>query len=67
MPIRGTWNYIDIVGRACRQIASAKETQPTFVVLNPADWWTISLTKDDYGRYVLGDPMWPGTSRPCSD
>jgi HK97 family phage major capsid protein len=57
--LAGSWNYIDVIGRACQQIATAKETQPTFVVLNPADWWTIRLTKDDYGRYVLGDPMGP--------
>jgi HK97 family phage major capsid protein len=57
--LTGGWNYIDIIGRACQQIAAAKETQPTFVVLNPADWWTIRLTKDDYGRYVLGDPTEP--------
>jgi hypothetical protein len=30
--------------------------QPTFVVLNPIDWWDIRLTKDGFGRYILGTP-----------
>lgn len=51
------WNKIDIVGRAIQQITSAKEIQPTFVVLHPADWYDIRLTKDSYGRYILGDPQ----------
>jgi len=57
------WNKIDIIGRACQQIEAAKEISPTFVVLHPTDWWGIRLTKDSYGRYILGDPMQP-VSRP---
>ena len=51
------WNKIDQVGRAVQQIMVAKELQPTFVVLHPTDWWDMRLTKDSYGRYILGDPQ----------
>ncbi len=53
------WNKIDIIGRACQQIEAATEISPTFVVMHPTDWWGIRLTKDSYGRYILGDPMQP--------
>jgi HK97 family phage major capsid protein len=53
------WNRIDIIGRVIQQITTAKELQPTFIVLNPVDWWSIRLTKDTQGRYILGDPMGP--------
>ena len=51
------WNKIDILGRAIQQITAAKEMQPTFVVMHPNDWWDIRLTKDSFGRYILGDPQ----------
>lgn len=51
------WNKIDIVGRAIQQITAAKELQPTFVIMHPNDWWAIRLTKDSFGRYILGDPQ----------
>ena len=51
------WNKIDIVGRAIQQITGAKELDPTFVVLHPNDWWEMRLTKDGFGRYILGDPQ----------
>ena len=57
--LSGGWNYIDVIGWAAAQIAGDKEIAPRFVVLNPTDWWKIRLTKDTYGRYVLGDPMGP--------
>jgi hypothetical protein len=50
------WNKIDIIDRAIEQVTAAKELQPTFVVLNPIDWWDIRLTKDGFGRYILGTP-----------
>lgn len=56
------WNKIDIIGRAIQQITVAKELPPTFVVLHPTDWWGIRLTKDSYGRYILGDPQQPLTN-----
>lgn len=51
------WNKIDIVGRVIQQISAAKEIQPTFVILHPNDWWEMRLTKDSFGRYILGDPQ----------
>ncbi len=51
------WNKIDIVGRAIGQLATAKEIVPTFVVVHPKDWTDMRLTKDQYGRYILGDPQ----------
>jgi HK97 family phage major capsid protein len=51
------WNKIDIIGRAVQQITGAKELDPTFVVLHPNDWWEMRLTKDGFGRYILGDPQ----------
>src|SRR5487761_2691523 len=50
-------NKIDQLGHAIAQIAKAKELDPTFIVLNTGDWWAIRLTKDAYGRYLLGDPQ----------
>jgi HK97 family phage major capsid protein len=51
------WTRIDIVGRAIEQLTTAKEIAPTFVVMNPSDWWSIRLTKDSFGRYLIGDPQ----------
>lgn len=51
------WNKIDIVGRAIQQVSAANEIQPTFIVCHPNDWWGMRLTKDSYGRYILGDPQ----------
>lgn len=51
------WNKLDIVGRSIQQITSAKEIDPSFVIMHPNDWFDIRLTKDNYGRYILGDPQ----------
>jgi HK97 family phage major capsid protein len=51
------WNKIDIVGRAIQQITAAKELEPTFIIVHPNDWWGMRLTKDSFGRYILGDPQ----------
>jgi HK97 family phage major capsid protein len=51
------WNKIDIVGRAIQQITAAKELDPTFIILHPNDWFEMRLTKDSFGRYILGDPQ----------
>lgn len=59
LPLSGSYNRIDVIGRAIQQITAADEIQPTFIVLNPVDWWAIRLTKDSQGRYILGDPMGP--------
>jgi len=59
LPLSGSYNRIDYIGRVIQQITAAKELQPTFIVLHPNDWWAIRLTKDTQGRYILGDPMGP--------
>jgi HK97 family phage major capsid protein len=59
-PAVGGWNRIDIIGRVIQQIMTAKELAPTFVALNPLDYWSIMLTKDSYGRYIMGNPQQPG-------
>jgi HK97 family phage major capsid protein len=51
------WNKIDIIGRAIQQLTAAKELMPTFCVVHPNDWWDIRLTKDGFGRYILGNPQ----------
>ena len=51
------WNKIDIIGRAIQQLTAAKELLPTFCVVHPNDWWDIRLTKDGFGRYILGNPQ----------
>jgi HK97 family phage major capsid protein len=51
------WNKIDVIATAIKQINAAKEIQPTFAVISTNDWWDIRLTKDGFGRYILGDPQ----------
>jgi HK97 family phage major capsid protein len=51
------WTKLDVVAAAYEQIDIAKEISPSFVVLHPADAWAIRLTKDGFGRYILGDPQ----------
>jgi HK97 family phage major capsid protein len=51
------WTKLDVVATAIQQINASKEIDPTFVVLNTNDWWSIALTKDSLGRYILGDPQ----------
>lgn len=51
------WNKIDVIATAIKQINQAKEIEPTFAVMHTNDWWDIRLTKDSFGRYILGDPQ----------
>src|SRR3984957_15987847 len=51
---------IDILGQAIQQINTAKELDPTFVMLHTTDYWRLRLTKDTLGRYLLGDPQMAG-------
>jgi HK97 family phage major capsid protein len=51
------WQRLDVVAAAIMQVNAALEIPPTFVVLHPNDWWNIALTKDGFGRYILGDPQ----------
>jgi HK97 family phage major capsid protein len=50
------WTKIDVIATAIKQINQSKEIDPTFVVMHTSDWWDIALTKDNFGRYILGDP-----------
>lgn len=56
-PASKGWTRIDVLGAAINQINAAKEIDPTFAVLNVNDWWAVVLTKDGFGRYILGDPQ----------
>jgi HK97 family phage major capsid protein len=51
------WTMIDVIGTAIQQINANKEIDPTFVILNTNDYWKLKLTKDGFGRYLLGDPQ----------
>jgi HK97 family phage major capsid protein len=57
------WTRIDVLARAVQQLAMANEMQPTFVVLNSADFWQIALQKDANGRYLVADPQNASTLR----
>ncbi len=54
------YTRIDQIGRAIEQIHISNEMDPSFVLLNKRDWWNIRMTKDSYGRYILGDPQIEG-------
>jgi HK97 family phage major capsid protein len=51
------WTRIDQIGAAIQQIAMIDEVPPSFVAMNPLDWWAMRRTKDSFGRYILGDPQ----------
>lgn len=51
------WTKQDIVARAIQQVAVANEVEPTFVLMNPKDWWDIVLTKDSNKQYMIGGPQ----------
>jgi HK97 family phage major capsid protein len=55
-PASSGWTRLDVIATAISQINIAKEIDPSFVILNPADWWKIALTKTSFGQYILGDP-----------
>lgn len=48
-------NRFDLIGKMIGDCALA-DYPADVVVLNTADWWTLRLTKDGQGRYILGDP-----------
>lgn len=48
-------NRFDLIGKMIGDCALA-DYPADVVVLNTADWWTLRLTKDTQGRYILGDP-----------
>ncbi len=47
---------LDTIGLAALQVATAN-FEPDGVVVHPADWLRIRLTKDSSGRYIFGDPQ----------
>jgi HK97 family phage major capsid protein len=51
------WTRLDVVGTAIKQINAAKEIDPTFIIMHTNDWWSLALTKDAFGRYILGSPQ----------
>lgn len=48
-------NRFDLIGKMIGDCALA-DYPADVVMLNTADWWTLRLSKDDQGRYLLGDP-----------
>lgn len=48
-------NRFDLIGKMIGDCALS-DYPADVVVLNTADWWTLRLTKDSQGRYILGDP-----------
>jgi len=57
------WTRIDVLARAIQQLAMADQLPPEFVILNPADYWSIRLTKDSEGRYILPEPQANGPAQ----
>jgi HK97 family phage major capsid protein len=50
------WTKIDAIAAAAQQVDIAEEEPANFVMLNPQDAWDIRRTKDDEGRYLIGNP-----------
>lgn len=48
-------NRFDLIGKMIGDSALA-DYPADAVLLNTGDWWTLRLTKDTQGRYLLGDP-----------
>jgi HK97 family phage major capsid protein len=48
-------NRFDLIGKMVGDCAAA-DYPADAIVLNTVDWWTLRLTKDGQGRYILGDP-----------
>lgn len=48
---------IDQIRLAILQVFLTDFAPATGIVLNPADWAAIELTKDTQGRYIFGDPQ----------
>lgn len=53
---------IDVLRAAMLQ-ASLANLPPSGIVLNPTDWFTIEVTKDTAGAYLIGNPQDSGTPR----
>ena len=48
-------NRFDLIGKMIGDCALA-DYPAEAIILNTADWWTLRLSKDANGRYILGDP-----------
>lgn len=48
-------NRFDLIGKMLGD-AQSGDYPADAILLNPADWWTMRLSKDSQGRYILGDP-----------
>jgi len=55
---------LDILRDSIRQ-ADVSEYQPDVVILNPADWSIIELSKDSQGRYLFANPQTAAQPRVC--
>jgi len=54
------WQRIDVLARSAQQLAAARELNPDWVIVHPNDLWALRLVKDNFGRYLLGDPSQSG-------
>jgi HK97 family phage major capsid protein len=48
-------NRFDLIGKMIGDAALA-DYPADAILVNTADWWTMRLSKDSQGRYLLGDP-----------
>lgn len=48
-------NRFDLIGKMIGDCAAA-DYPAEVIMLNTIDWWSMRLTKDSQGRYLLGDP-----------
>jgi HK97 family phage major capsid protein len=57
--LTGSWQRIDVLRKAKLQAALAGmgTYAPSAFVLHPTDMAALELTKDSYGRYIIGDPQ----------
>ncbi|HEY2023566.1 phage major capsid protein [Paraburkholderia sp.] len=58
----GDWNSVDVI-RLGMAAVQAHYYNPTFAVLNPLDWATIQLMKNEQGSYLFGTPLAPVSPR----
>lgn len=49
-------NRFDLIGKMIGDSA-ASDWKPDAILLNPVDWWSMTLAKDTTGRYILGGPQ----------
>lgn len=55
--LRGTDTNFDAIHKQITKIALASFLYPDGVVVNPANWETMALSKDTTGRYIGGGPF----------